>query len=294
MIRLSTIKLDEFQTLEVMALATRAPETYMRLLGIAGNSILSSIFVESMDAGAVLNVRYWDTTTGSEATEEYTIGNHLEITPSMLGPQGLTLRESFTKIHDKAFLEATVSGGNVRFGIYGTIVSSFATDLDAALQYEGSPVQLDRNKGIPITVYDTGSDEWEFLRSTNGRLQVDVPSGLQVTQIVPNMRFYLRTPSASPSIINTHVDYTVPVGKEFYWICGNGTSASWCRWDVTIDGSKYLSKRNAFDTPNVDLSIGSSLQLSAGQRIIVTAVNLNPYGHDSDIETFLFGREIAI
>ena len=88
MIRLSTIKLDEFQTLEVMALATRAPETYMRLLGIAGNSILSSIFVESMDAGAVLNVRYWDTTTGSEATEEYTIGNHLEITPSMWGRRG--------------------------------------------------------------------------------------------------------------------------------------------------------------------------------------------------------------
>jgi hypothetical protein len=60
---------------------------------------------------------------------------------------------------------------------------------------------------------------------------------------------------------------------------------------VSIDGARYLVKRNAFDFPNVALNIGSPLLLTAGQNIIVSAENLNPYGNNADIESWIYGRE---
>lgn len=294
MIRLPTTSLNEFQTLAILPLAVRSIETYFRLASISGNSILSSVFVKSMDPGSLLEVKYWDTTTGGEVSEQYILGQHRVIDPSMLGPKGFTDRETFTRIHDKVFCEVTVTGGNVEFGIYVTVVSSFATDLDAALKYEGDDVQILLDKGMPITVYETVDDTWKFLRAINGRVQVDVPNGLQVTQIIPNKRDYQRTSPLLPSVVTTHVDYTVPSGMQYYWISGRGSSSTWCKWQVTIDGNKYLTLRNAFDEPNVAIEIGGPLLLTAGQRIIITVENLNPYSIASDTETWLYGREESI
>jgi hypothetical protein len=268
MIRLPTTTLNEFQTLALIPLESRTADTYFRLASISGNSILSSVFVKSMDPGATLFVRYWDTTTGGESSEQYPLGEHRIVLPGMLGVKGYTDRETFTRIHDKVFCEVVVSGGAVEFGVYVTVVSSFATDLDAALQHEGDDVSIPLDKGIPITVYESTDDTWKFLRSTNGRLQVDVPGGIQVTQVIPNLRHYARTLPAIPGAVNTQISYTVPTGKQFYWIAGEGTGSTWTRWIVSIDGARYLVKRNAFDFPNVALNIGSPLLLTAGQNII--------------------------
>jgi hypothetical protein len=292
--RLPTIQLSEFETVATLPLQTRTPDTYFRMIAVSGNSILSSVFIESMDHGASLFVRYWDTTTGTETTEEYVLGQHRVLTIADLGPKGITDRETFTKIHDKTFQEVVVTGGNVRFGIYCTVVSSFATDLDAALQHENELVSTVLDKGLPIVVYEEDDGVWQFLRSTGGRLQVDVPNGIQVTQVIPNRRLYDRKPALTPGIPTVQLTYTVPVGKQFYWIAGSATASTWCKWKVEIDGTIYLSKRNAFDEPNIALSIDAPLLLSAGQAIIVTVENLSPYNNTADCEVFLFGREETV
>jgi hypothetical protein len=294
MIRYDTLPLQEFETSAILERIVRAPETYRRLIAVSGNSVLSSVFVQAMDPGATLDIRYWDTTTGSEITEEYNLGNHLQITPAHLGVKGFTNRIIITKVHNKAFVDAVVAGGNVTFGLYATIVSSFASDLDAALKLEGEAIDLIEDHGLPITVFETSTNTWKFLRAINGRLQVDVPSGIQVTQVIPNLRRYGQSVALNPSVITTHVDYTVPVGKQFTWISGRGSASTWCRWIVTVDGSRYSVQRNAFDLPNVDLGIGGPLLLTAGQRILCTVENLNPYSIQANAETWIYGREETV
>jgi len=276
-------RMKTFDTLAPFELDTRAPGTYSEQLLIEGNSLLSTLFVESCDPGASILVSYWDSTTGTEVGEEYHLIDHKILTEP--GSDRITV----TRIHNKPNIRVVVSGGNARFGIYITVVSSFASDLDAALQFENEEINILRDKGMPITAYETTTDEWSFLRTNNGRLQIDVPGVLQVTQQTINFRRYNETLALAPATPTTHVDFTVPAGKRLFWSAGSGSADGWVKWNVDVDGVRWLTKRNAFDTPDVQLSLGAPTILLAGQRIMITVENIGDFGNPCSVETFLFG-----
>lgn len=277
-------RLKTFDSVTPLSLETRGPGVYNEPFLIEGNSILSTIFIESCDPGATLLVSYWDSTTGTEVGEEYHLVDHKLM--SAAGNDRLTV----TRIHNKPNLRATVTGGNIRFGVYITVVSSFASDLDSALQFDGDLVNILRDKGIPIVTWDKDSGLWHFLTSTNGRLQVDVPNVIQTTQQVINFRRYNQSLGVIPSDgIIKHIDYTVPTGKRLFWLSGFGISDTWVKWYIDIDSVRYLTERNAFDAPKVDLHLGSPIILSSGQRIEIYVENIHRNGSQADIETFFFG-----
>lgn len=166
-------RLGPFDSVDALRLESRAPGTYDVPFQIQGNSILSTLYIESADPGATVQVYYWDRTLGKEGIEEYQLAQHKPIT---LGHDRLTV----TRIHDKPNLRAIVSGGNVVFSVYATVVDSFASDMDSSLQSENEAVVLERDKGIPITALEETTGLWKFLRVINGRLQVDVPKILAV------------------------------------------------------------------------------------------------------------------
>jgi hypothetical protein len=275
-------RLGEFSSKDLFPLATRAEGVYELETSIQGNSLLSTVFVASADPGAFVRVSYWDATTGANEGEVFALNEHPDLSS---GSHRLTV----TRIHDKPRVKVEVIGGNVRFGVYITVVSSFATDLDAALQYEGDVIDVDRDKGIPITAYETTTDEWSFLRTNNGRLQIDVPGVLQVTQQTINFRRYNETLALAPATPTIHVDFTVPAGKRLFWSAGSGSADGWVKWNVDVDGVRWITKRNAFDAPDVQLSLGAPTILVAGQRIIITVENIGDFGNPCSVETFLFG-----
>lgn len=276
-------RLKEFDTVTPMALETRGPGTYEARFLIEGNSILSTLYVAEIDAGAVVQASYWDSTTGSDLGEEFALVEHKPV--DAVGHDRLTV----TRIHNKPNLRVVVTGGSAKFGVYVTVVSSFASDLDAALQFEGELVNVLRDKGMPITAYETTNGEWTFLRTKDGRLQIDVPGVLQVSQQTINFRRYNQSLALAPAASVVHVDYTVPAGKRLFWSAGKGTADCWCKWTVEIDGVRWLTKRNAYDDSNVELSLGQPLILTAGQRIITSVINDSFSGNSADVETWIFG-----
>lgn len=281
-------RLKTFDTVTPVSLDSYGEGTFDVPFLIEGNSILSTVFVESLDPGVVVQCGYWDSTTGTDVGEVYPLVDHRPITSP--GSDRLTV----TRIHNKPNLRVTITGGSARLGVYVTVVSSFASDLDSALQFEGESVVIDRDKGMPIAAYETTNNTWSFLRTKDGRLQIDVPGVLQVTQQTINFRRYNQTLTLAKGIPTSHIDYTVPAGKRLFWNGGNGTADGWVKWTVEIDQDglglvRWMTKRNAFDDPNVNLSLGSPLVLEAGSRILIVVENVGDFGTPCDSETWLFG-----
>jgi hypothetical protein len=137
---------------------------------IQGNSILSSVYIKSIDPGATLQVKYFDVTTGTVAGgERFDLEEHRTFTDA---DAGLTNRVTITRIHNKPHCEVIVSGGNVEFGIYITVVASFASDLDAALVLDGEAYRDEATKGIPLACYDEANDEMVLVRCDGNGLKV--------------------------------------------------------------------------------------------------------------------------
>lgn len=281
-------RLKAFDSATPFDLQDRAPGVYEYEFLVEGNSILSTVFIESADVGATLLVEYYDTTTGKEVGEVYNLASHRLM--SVFGDDRLTV----TRIHNKPTAKCTVLGGNIKFSVYITVIESFASDLDAALQYEGDTVDINRDKGMPITAFETSTGLWGFLRTLNGKLQVDVPGVLQTTQQLINKRLYNASLAAIKDDVITHIDYTIPVGKQLYLLSGIGTSNGFAVWRMSIDNVSFMTKRNSYDDRNVELEFKSPLLLTSGQRIIITAQNKNLTSLTSEIETWLYGAEESV
>ena len=276
-------RIKEFDTVTPLPLETRGPGTYEVKFLVEGNSILSTIFVSGMDPGTTVSASYWDSTTGSDVGEEFPLVDHRPLTAP--GHDRLTV----TRIHNKPNLRVTVTGGNARFGVYVTVVASFASDLDSALQFEGELVNILRDKGMPITAYEETTDTWSFLRTKDGRLQIDVPGVLQTTQQLINFRRYNATLTADPGTEYQHVNFVVPPGKRFFFLAGHGSADGTVQWIVEIDGFRWNGKRSTYDNRDVNLFLGSPVALDEGQSIVVVAKNLSPYSRPCEIETWIFG-----
>lgn len=171
---------------------------------IEGNSLLSSVFVISGDPGASVKVKYFDTTTGDTLIERYDLDDeHPDVA---VADAPVTDRRLVSKIHNKPVMEAIVTGGNVTFGVYVTVVQSFATDLDAALQLDDQIADLDVDKGMPMMVYDDDANKFFMLRGENGVIPV---SFSEAGDPVHETFIGLTTPGIEQTLITS----VVPAGK---------------------------------------------------------------------------------
>lgn len=175
--------LNEFQSIEFFALRQPGTATlisrsstggdnsdgvYTRSTRIQGNSILSTVYVHQIDPGATVKVRYLEATTGEIQGEELELNAHADITVAGNPPSKILV----TRIHNKPICEVTVENGSAQFGVYATVVGSDASDIDSALQLEGSIVDFVIHKGIPIAGVDD-SNAWKFARFTDsGELKI--------------------------------------------------------------------------------------------------------------------------
>lgn len=274
------LKLQNFQTYALYERAVTAISEIRQPLLIEGNSILSSVFVHAMDPGASLTIRYFETTTGDVTNERSELAEHLVITPGMLdSTYGLTSKITVTTIHNKPNLEIFVTGGNVDFGIYATVVSSFAVNLDGSLVYDNQLADLTKNKAIVVAGLDENG-RFQMLQLSNGKLVVDanIVSTGAGTPLFQSGSFA----SAASGSEETIFSYTVPTGKtlsiENITASGNNVST----FTVWVDGSSIAAKRTHFCDLNTTFELAGKLKLVAGQAVVLKGVHARPMLGDFD------------
>lgn len=276
------LRLSEYESKAIVPLAARTPGVYFQKLATAGNSLLSSVYVATLDGGASVLVEYFDYGVGSDEGENYPLNTHDPISTATT-----TDRKLISNIHDKPYVKCTVIGGTVRFGVYASVVFTSASDIDNALQREGETVNLVLDKGMPIMVYDETNGEWKFARGEDGVQDVRVVGNVTIGEPGDPL-FVDDSDVTTPGVEQTLLSYTVPVGKtlnllEVKVICRQETT-------VKIEGDSALigSLRTGAAIPNGYFSYRIARSFISGKIIEVkaTARSGSPV---ADIECYLQG-----
>lgn len=135
---------------------------------IEGNSILSLVYVHSMDPGATLLIEYYDSGAGTSLGEENLVGSH-----DVINAAGSS-RTLITRMTNKTKIKWTITGGDVYFGVYAFVVSNFASDLDEALVEDNVTANIANSSAILTAIYDSVLGKFFFARGSQGIQDVNV------------------------------------------------------------------------------------------------------------------------
>lgn len=238
------LRLGLYDSRSIVELGTFGPGVYIQKMFCEGNSILSTAFLQAKDAGASVLVDYYDYGVGGDVGELVAIGSH-----NVLNVAGTSDRKLMSRMHNKPVIRWTVTGGNVTFGVYVTVVVTQASDIDNALKYDGQTVDFILDKGIPQVIYDSASGLWEFASGTDGIQDVNVTGAISIIDDgVPT--FVDSSGLTTPGTVQTLLSYTVPALKTFNLL----SIAVSCRQESTISifGDSLLigSGRTGAASPN--------------------------------------------
>lgn len=220
------LNLDQYETRELLALESRASSLYTAKMMIRGNSLLSSVFVKSITAGATLKINYYDTTTGTDSSpERFDLNSHNLITAADVGK---TFRILVTRIHNKPQVEAIVTGGTVEFGVYISVVSDFPVDIRGAILDE-QLANLPLDGGLPVSVYNPDDGKFYLLRGSDAGLfiapSVSTPLNHTLTVIAANIE----------------QSFTFPAGTRRFLLRPRGNSKIKLAHVVTQSSTNYLT-----------------------------------------------------
>lgn len=276
------LRLATYDSRSLVPLATRAAGVYIQKLAVAGNSILSSVFVESLDVGASVLVEYFDFGVGGDVGEAYQLNSHDPVNSA-----GTTDRKLVSGIHDKPYLKCTVSGGNVRFGVYGTVVLTTASDIDNALQREADIVSLTVDKGMPVMVYDEANGEWKFARGEDGIQDVRVVGNVSIGEPGDPL-FQDFSGLSTPGIEQTLISYTVPAGKTLNLLAVYVISRQESTFKIEGDSALIGSGRTGPANPMGLFEYRIARSFSSGKLINIKA-SVRAGAAPGDIECYLQG-----
>lgn len=281
---LARFNLNQYQTQALLLLESRGPGVYTREMLVEGNSLLSSVFVIEGDVGASVEVKYYDFTTGRKTNERYDLDDPHPVIPVSSAPT--TDRRLVSRIHNKPIMEATVTGGNVTFGVYVTVVMSFATDLDAALHLDADDADLSSDKGMPIMVYDDAQDKFFFLRGENGYIPITISeSGDSI-----HLRYSgVSTPGLEQTLITT----TVPAGKQRkltkLYVTGRQPATYKLSNGVDTIASGRIGPAKLVDVFRWE----PRESIAAGTTLTLTLTSLSGTGA-SDVEAYLMASDLDV
>jgi len=201
----TVLNLDQFETRQLLELESRGPGTYEVQMMIRGNSLLSSVFIKNISAGATLKVNYFDTSSGTvQDSERYNLQSHPLLTDA---DAGITSRIIVPRIHNKPIAEVIVTGGTVEFGVYITVVADFPVDLKGSL-LNGQTADLGLDGGLPVAVYDPNDNKFYLLQGSGGVISTGSP---------------LNTPKVEHAVIasaNVEQSHTFSAGTRQFMIKG--------------------------------------------------------------------------
>lgn len=275
------IQLALYQTKAIVPVQTLAPGVYTQRMLTQGNSLLSTVFVESLDGGASVATRYYDFTLGGDIGEQVDLAEHVTITTALTSD-----RITVPRMHDKPIVELTVTGGNVRVGIYVTVVASFATDLDAALKLDQQVADLFKDKGMPMMLYDENVGQFFFLRGEGGAIPITISEAGDPVHLVSADNL-VTTPGTQQDLITD----SVPSGKvrkltQAMVVCRHpGTYLITADGDIIGSGRTGPASSRSMFTWNPRKSVPTGTEL----KVVFTGLAGTPA---ADIEAYLMGSDV--
>jgi hypothetical protein len=250
------IRLGIYDTIALVPVSSFPAGDYLIKSATYSNSILSTLWVKEIDPGAEILCRWYDIGPGSGSMpgEKIYIAAHKLISTSDTSDRRLV-----SGIHNKAFLEISITGGNATFGVYITAVSSFPQEAPFR---EGQEALLTTDAGSAIAVYDEAENKYYFLRGDNGKLEVIVSGGTLSPSVTPNIDNY------TILLANTEYFYDFPTNTKEFIIQNTGTVLIRLSYNVGESGTKYWSlyPGQIFEKKNIE---------RANTRIYFQAIKAN-------------------
>jgi len=199
-------RLELYSSIHVFPMQTLGAGTHIQAVAPYGNAILSTIWVKAIDPGATIQVKWFDLGPGNGdfPGERIYLGTHILISTADVSDRIIVPR-----LHNKAFCEVTITGGNVTFGIYASSVADFP---QTSPYLDGQVAALANDAGNANVIYDPSDGKFYLMRGSNGALNVTVVGGtLQETDIDPLIFSFrgLTTPNVSQVLITQ----TVPTSR---------------------------------------------------------------------------------
>ncbi len=274
-----TRRLALYESAAIVPIRTFAPGVYFQKIHSEGNSLLSTVFLQSRDLGASISVRYYDAGVGEDLGEQIELAVHNTLSTPLSSD-----RITVARLHNKPVVELTVTGGNVTAGVFLTVVASFVTDLDQALQLDASTVNLLSDKGMPAMLYDQTQNKFFFLRGEGGVLPVSFSEAGDPVHLASQA---LTTPNVTQDLITD----TVPVGKtrklnQAFVACRQSGS-----YTITLDGVIIGSGRTGPANPNSIFTWNPRVSALAGQELKISFLQISGTPV-VDVEAYLMGSDI--
>lgn len=195
-------RLNLYDSLAILPIQVLAPG--VKVLGVApfGNSILSTLWVKTLDPGASVTVNWYDYCMDQESYPgaRVNLGSHPSISVA-----DKSSRLIVTQIHNKCFAEVIVTGGNAEAGIFVTSVSSFAMDAPFLDETVFNSVNDAGNANVLL---DPTDGKFYIARGTGGAANVNIVGGAITEQpfdvkILSDQR--QTTPNAEQTLLNINV-----------------------------------------------------------------------------------------
>ena len=244
-----------------------AAGTYDFYMGMpAGNSLLSTLFVQDLDPGATVKVNYWDSGPGGGDTP----GERIELEGhKLISTAPLSERRIITRISNKPRIEIIVTGGSATLGIHIAVVTDFP--MEPAL-LDGSTADLDVDKGSPFMIL--GSDgKWYAWRGDNGVGQVEI-----VGAVVANTDPFDTVLQHSLTLVNANTDTTfnLPNSSKAVWIKTPTPNAELkLKWMANTNHTTVYSG-SEYSKMNLDQNIAWSFKIQSNKPN--TAIEIETWG----------------
>jgi len=276
---MADFKLKTFDTQNLLLLESRAAGTYIIETHVQGNSLLSTLYVKSIDGGTTVKANYYEETLGSEFGERKELPGHPVQSLASTNPNKVTV----TPFHKSPILEVVVTGGNAEFSIRVTAVNSFATDLDAALILDGDSFESDADKAIPIACLDEASGELFFMRCNDGALVSD--------PIYAGDAVYLDgVEESTPLVQQTLTSFAVAATKKRLLGIIKISSFRSGTWIAEIDSGIIASGRTSAGQPDSFIEFIPRREVSASSTFTLKYTGLS--GPASDVHYHVMTTEI--
>jgi len=232
----------------------------------AGNSLLSTLFVQDLDVGATVKVNYFDSGPGGgQGTgERIDLEGHTLITTAPKSE-----RRIITRISNKPKIEIVVTGGEAILGVHIAVVSDFPQE--PALK-DGDIADLEVNKAAPVMIL--GSDgKWYAWRGDNGIGQVEI-----VGSVVANTDPFSSVVQTLLPITNPNIDtaFSAVAGTKAIWLKALTPNAQLkIKW---MANTNYTTVFSGSEYSKINLNPATVWQLNIQSNKANTVVEIETWG----------------
>jgi len=209
MAEVTLYRLNLYDSIQLLPVQLLVPGTRFVAAAPFGNSILSTLWVKSVEVGASIEVKWFDYGPGPELYpgEKVYLKSHKIISSSDVSD-----RVVISKIHNKAIAEIIVTGGNVEAGIFITSISSFPVD---APYPDGVTYNSENDAGNAQVLLNDGDGKFYIWRGTQeGAANVNITGGT-ILEAPFNVKILSQQAQTTPAINQVLINANVPSGKNW-------------------------------------------------------------------------------